>query len=93
MTIIAGGWRHTVAADADGNLYGWGWNKVSCSFGRGFAGLPADVVSAVGVPHLTTCGLSSSKHFSPISNEAGSVNHAIKLFLVLAVWTAWYWPH
>eukprot|EP00884_Botryococcus_braunii_P013111 jgi/Botrbrau1/21800/Bobra.0190s0025.2 len=27
MTMIAGGWRHTIAGDADGKLYGWGWNK------------------------------------------------------------------
>lgn len=26
---VAGGWRHTVALDADGQLYGWGWNKVT----------------------------------------------------------------
>jgi alpha-tubulin suppressor-like RCC1 family protein len=25
---IAGGWRHTVALDEDGQMYGWGWNKV-----------------------------------------------------------------
>eukprot|EP00252_Welwitschia_mirabilis_P003499 TRINITY_DN13557_c0_g1_i1.p1 TRINITY_DN13557_c0_g1~~TRINITY_DN13557_c0_g1_i1.p1 ORF type:complete len:436 (+),score=82.89 TRINITY_DN13557_c0_g1_i1:975-2282(+) len=24
---ISGGWRHTMALDAEGNLYGWGWNK------------------------------------------------------------------
>jgi alpha-tubulin suppressor-like RCC1 family protein len=24
---IAGGWRHTVALDEDGQMYGWGWNK------------------------------------------------------------------
>ncbi|CAM6066951.1 unnamed protein product [Sphagnum tenellum] len=24
---IAGGWRHTVAVDEDGQMYGWGWNK------------------------------------------------------------------
>lgn len=26
---VAGGWRHTVALDEDGQLYGWGWNKVT----------------------------------------------------------------
>jgi len=25
---IAGGWRHTLAADKDGRLWAWGWNKV-----------------------------------------------------------------
>ncbi|KAG6551955.1 hypothetical protein Mapa_006572 [Marchantia paleacea] len=24
---ISGGWRHTVALDSSGRLYGWGWNK------------------------------------------------------------------
>lgn len=24
---VAGGWRHTVAADEQGRLYAWGWNK------------------------------------------------------------------
>jgi alpha-tubulin suppressor-like RCC1 family protein len=28
MTMIAGGWRHTIAGDSEGKLYGWGWNKV-----------------------------------------------------------------
>lgn len=26
---VSGGWRHTVALDEDGELYGWGWNKVN----------------------------------------------------------------
>lgn len=25
---IAGGWRHTLAADDEGRLWAWGWNKV-----------------------------------------------------------------
>lgn len=28
ITLISGGWRHTVAADDAGNLHAWGWNKV-----------------------------------------------------------------
>lgn len=28
VIAIAGGWRHTAAADDAGNLYTWGWNKV-----------------------------------------------------------------
>ncbi|CAK9867327.1 unnamed protein product [Sphagnum jensenii] len=24
---ISGGWRHTMALDSEGQLYGWGWNK------------------------------------------------------------------
>jgi alpha-tubulin suppressor-like RCC1 family protein len=24
---ISGGWRHTMALDNEGQLYGWGWNK------------------------------------------------------------------
>lgn len=31
MWQIAGGWRHTVALDEQGQLYGWGWNKVLTS--------------------------------------------------------------
>ncbi|EFJ39741.1 hypothetical protein VOLCADRAFT_70529 [Volvox carteri f. nagariensis] len=27
ISSVAGGWRHTMAADSSGNLYGWGWNK------------------------------------------------------------------
>ena len=29
ITLISGGWRHTMAADDTGQLYGWGWNRVS----------------------------------------------------------------
>lgn len=25
---ISGGWRHTMAVTSEGQLYGWGWNKV-----------------------------------------------------------------
>lgn len=28
IKLISGGWRHTIAADKDGQLYAWGWNKV-----------------------------------------------------------------
>jgi hypothetical protein len=28
VQTVAGGWRHTMAADSEGVLYGWGWNKV-----------------------------------------------------------------
>ena len=31
VIAIAGGWRHTAAADDAGNLYTWGWNKVGGS--------------------------------------------------------------
>ena len=31
VIAIAGGWRHTAAADDAGNLYTWGWNKVGMS--------------------------------------------------------------
>lgn len=27
IAAVAGGWRHTAAVDADGNVYSWGWNK------------------------------------------------------------------
>ena len=37
VTLISGGWRHTVAADDAGNLYAWGWNKVLCLGLRGSA--------------------------------------------------------
>ena len=28
VRAVAGGWRHTMASDAQGLLYAWGWNKV-----------------------------------------------------------------
>ncbi len=28
VSAVSGGWRHTLAAVADGMLYSWGWNKV-----------------------------------------------------------------
>lgn len=28
ITLISGGWRHTMAADDTGQLHGWGWNRV-----------------------------------------------------------------
>lgn len=27
MAIVAGGWRHTLAADEQGRLWAWGWNR------------------------------------------------------------------
>jgi len=27
VALVAGGWRHTLAADDQGRLFGWGWNK------------------------------------------------------------------
>ncbi|KAB5514141.1 hypothetical protein DKX38_028047 [Salix brachista] len=27
ISLISGGWRHTMALTSDGNLFGWGWNK------------------------------------------------------------------
>jgi len=32
VVLLSGGWRHAVAADDKGNMYGWGWNKVRRSF-------------------------------------------------------------
>ena len=29
VIILSGGWRHAVAADDHGRMFGWGWNKVS----------------------------------------------------------------
>ena len=29
ITMMGGGWRHAVAADDQGRMYAWGWNKVS----------------------------------------------------------------
>ena len=29
ITMMGGGWRHAVAADDEGRMYAWGWNKVS----------------------------------------------------------------
>lgn len=28
VVVIAGGWRHSMAADSEGRVYAWGWNKV-----------------------------------------------------------------
>lgn len=28
IVTVSGGWRHTLAADSQGVVYGWGWNKV-----------------------------------------------------------------
>ncbi len=33
ITSIAGGWRHTLAADDQGRMYSWGWNKVRPGWG------------------------------------------------------------
>eukprot|EP00877_Chromochloris_zofingiensis_P008815 jgi/Chrzof1/4187/Cz14g02070.t1 len=59
ITLVAGGWRHTMAADAHGRTYAWGWNK----FGQ--LGLgdtqdrpePAEIVNLSGSHvHLLACG-------------------------------------
>ena len=31
IIMLSGGWRHAAAADKDGRMYGWGWNKVCAS--------------------------------------------------------------
>ena len=31
VVLLSGGWRHAVAADDQGRMFGWGWNKVSHS--------------------------------------------------------------
>ena len=31
ITMMGGGWRHAVAADDEGRMYAWGWNKVSAA--------------------------------------------------------------
>lgn len=28
VVLLSGGWRHAVAADDQGRMWGWGWNKV-----------------------------------------------------------------
>ena len=40
VTLVAGGWRHTLAADREGRLYSCGWNK----FGQCGVGNNDDVV-------------------------------------------------
>ncbi|XP_024461400.1 ultraviolet-B receptor UVR8 isoform X3 [Populus trichocarpa] len=49
ISMISGGWRHTMALTSDGNLYGWGWNK----FGQVGVGDNIDHCSPVQVkfPH------------------------------------------
>lgn len=49
ISLISGGWRHTMALTSDGNLYGWGWNK----FGQVGVGDNIDHCSPVQVkfPH------------------------------------------
>lgn len=27
VALVSGGWRHTMVADAEGRVYGWGWNQ------------------------------------------------------------------
>lgn len=34
ITLAVGGWRHTMAADDTGQLYGWGWNRVGSASAR-----------------------------------------------------------
>ena len=31
VVLLSGGWRHAVAADDQGRMYGWGWNKACTS--------------------------------------------------------------
>ncbi len=31
VVLLSGGWRHAVAADDQGRMYGWGWNK-ACTY-------------------------------------------------------------
>jgi len=31
VVLMSGGWRHAVAADDQGRMYGWGWNKACTS--------------------------------------------------------------
>ena len=33
VALVAGGWRHTLAADREGRLYASGWNKVGWAVG------------------------------------------------------------
>ena len=40
MALVSGGWRHTLAADAEGRLFASGWNK----FGQCGVGDNSDVV-------------------------------------------------
>ena len=49
VVAIAGGWRHTAAADDAGKLYTWGWNKVGES-------------ELVFAPPCTMKSLSQEKH-------------------------------
>ena len=51
---IAGGWRHTVACDAEGQLWAWGWNK----FGQLGVGSVDDVALPVLVEALQTSSVS-----------------------------------
>ena len=48
ITLISGGWRHTMAADDTGQLLGWGWNRVRTPRGlnaldAGCAGSPLPI--------------------------------------------------
>ena len=42
ITLISGGWRHTMAADDTGQLHGWGWNRVRCTCGGRAGGGPLE---------------------------------------------------
>jgi alpha-tubulin suppressor-like RCC1 family protein len=42
MSLVAGGWRHMLAADSSGALWAWGWGK----FGQLGLGNNQDVVDS-----------------------------------------------
>lgn len=49
VSLVAGGWRHTLAADSEGRLYAAGWNR----FGQCGVGTNEDVVEPRQVEALT----------------------------------------
>ena len=71
VTMIAGGWRHSLASDADGQLFAWGWNK----FGQLGLGHNDDVCSPCRVQLQgddRVCLLSSGWRHSVVVGRSGN---------------------
>uniref|UniRef100_A0A7S0RRV6 RCC1-like domain-containing protein n=1 Tax=Chlamydomonas leiostraca TaxID=1034604 RepID=A0A7S0RRV6_9CHLO len=82
VVSVAGGWRHTVAVDSEGVLYGWGWNK----FGQLGLGDTNDRCSptVVSIPPATTTSAAAAA--SDGSAAAGASSAAPKVTLLASGW-------
>ncbi len=73
ITMMGGGWRHAVAADDQGRMYAWGWNKVSA------ASQAAEISRAV-VPHDVTPDLSGPRARSDLG--LGGLADMLQLLMI-----------